>query len=135
MKMKQKYALAAALALPLTLAGFTVTAQNSSTQLPPVEQEQVLVADSTTHLETLSGLYLKSTKKGTFTLDFEQELKENALLEIKNKAGKTVYKKPVSIAKNAKNWRFDLGKLRPDTYLVEVKTSDTTYWSKFKIGR
>ena len=135
MKMKQKYALAAALALPLTLAGFTVAAQHSSTQLPPVEQEHVLRADSAKHLETLSGLYLKPTKKGTFTLDFEQELKENALLEIKNKVGKTVYKKPISIAKNEKNWRFDVGKLRPDTYLVEVKTSDTTYWSKFKIGR
>ncbi|WP_461490569.1 hypothetical protein [Pontibacter sp. HJ8] len=41
----------------------------------------------------------------------------------------------MSIAKNEKAWRFDLGKLKPDTYLVEVKTPDTTYWTRFKIGR
>ena len=43
-------------------------------------------------------------------------------------------KKPVSIAKNQKAWSYNVGRLKPDTYLVEVKTSDTTYWTKFKIG-
>lgn len=131
--MKQTIALAAVLAL----AGFTASAQDSSTQLPPVEQEHILVAkdNAQPRLETLSGIFLNPTKKGTFVLDFEQELKEDALLEVKNTAGKTVYKKPVSIAKNTTAWRFDLGKLRPDTYLIEVKTPDTTYWTKFKIGR
>lgn len=137
MKMKQKYVLATALALPLALAGFTASAQSNSTQLPPVEQEHILIAkpDTVSSRETLSGIHLNPTKKGTFTLDFEQVLKEDARLEIKNKAGKIVYKKPVSIAKNEKAWHFDLGKLKPGLYQIEVKTSDTTYWTKFKIGR
>ncbi|MDX5418926.1 MAG: T9SS type A sorting domain-containing protein [Hymenobacteraceae bacterium] len=131
--MKQTFAFVAVLAL----IGFTASAQNSSTQLPPMEQEHILVAkhDTLNRLETLSGIFLNPTKKGTFVLDFEQELKEDAQLEVKNTAGKTVYRKPVSIAKNTTAWRFDLGKLRPDTYLVEVKTSDTTYWTKFKVGK
>ncbi len=130
--MKQTYLLAGA----MLLAGFSATAQESSTQLP-VEQEQLdsTKSDTLARMETLSGIFLNPTKKGTFVLDFSQELKEDAKLEIKNKAGKTVYQKPVSIAKNQKAWKFDLGKLRPDVYLVEVKTSDTTYWTKFKIGK
>ncbi len=133
MKMKQTFALITG----LLLAGFTASAQESSTQLPPVEQEQLTATptDSLNRRETLSGIFLNPSKKGTFVLDFEQELKEDAKLEVKNKAGKTVYRKPVSIAKNEKAWSFDLGKLRPDVYLVEVKTSDTTYWTKFKVGR
>lgn len=132
-KRKQTIALAAT----LLMAGYTASAQQNSTQLPPVEQEllQAPPTDSLSHRETLSGIFLNPTKKGTFVLDFEQKLKEDANLEIKNKAGKTVYRKPVSIAKNQTAWKFDLGKLRPDVYLVEVKTSDTTYWTKFKIGK
>jgi hypothetical protein len=133
MKMKQTYVLAGA----LLLAGFSATAQESSTQLPPVEQAQLELAksDTLTRMETLSGIFLNPTKKGTFVLDFSQELKENATLQVKNTAGKTVYQRPVSIAKNETAWQFDLGKLRPDVYSVEVKTSDTTYWTKFKIGK
>lgn len=117
--------------------GYTASAQESSTQLPPVEQDQLAAAptDTLTRLETLSGIFLNPSKKGTFVLDFEQALKEDANLEVKNKAGKTVYRKPVSNAKNQTAWSFDLGKLRPDVYLVEVKTSDTTYWTKFKISK
>ncbi|MBD1397541.1 hypothetical protein H9Q13_10215 [Pontibacter sp. JH31] len=133
MKMKQTFALAAFLAG----AAFSAAAQDNSTQLPPAEQTHILIAkhDTLARLETLSGIFLNPTKKGTFVLDFEQELKEDALLEVKNTAGKTVYKKPVSIAKNTTAWRFDLGKLRPDTYLIEVKTPDTSYWTKFKVGK
>ncbi|PVY37922.1 hypothetical protein [Pontibacter virosus] len=131
--MKQTYLLAGA----VLLAGYSAIAQGSSTQLPPVEQKQLEVAksDSLTRMETLSGIFLNSTKKGTFVLDFNQVLTENARLEVKNKAGKIVYKKPVSVAKKETAWRFDLGKLRPDTYQVEVITPDTTYWTKFKVGR
>ncbi|MBF8964509.1 hypothetical protein I0P70_14745 [Pontibacter sp. FD36] len=133
MKMKQTYLLAGA----VLLAGFSAMAQESSTQLPPAEQKQLKVAkpDTTARMETLSGIFLNPTKKGTFVLDFNQVLTENARLEVKNKAGKIVYKKPVSVAKKETAWRFDLGKLRPDTYQVEVITPDTTYWTKFKIGR
>lgn len=133
MKMKQTYLLAGA----LLLAGYSASAQESSSQLPPVEQKQLDTASSDTlaRMETLSGIFLNPTKKGTFVLDFSQELKEDAKLEVKNKAGKTVYQKPVSIAKNQTAWKFDLGKLKPDVYLVEVKTSDTTYWTKFKISK
>lgn len=133
MKMKQTYLLAGA----LLLAAFSATAQRSSTQLPPAEQDQLKVAktDTITRMETLSGIFLNPTKKGTFVLDFNQVLTENARLEVKNRAGRIVYKKPVSVAKKETAWRFDLGKLRPDTYQVEVITPDTTYWTKFKVGR
>lgn len=133
MKMKQTYLLAGA----VLLAGFSAMAQGTSTQLPPVEQDQLKVAkkDTITRMETLSGIFLNPTKKGTFVLDFNQVLTENARLEVKNKAGRLVYKKPVSVAKKETAWRFDLGKLRPDTYQVEVITPDTTYWTKFKVGR
>lgn len=131
--MKQTYLLAGA----VLLAGFNAYAQGNSTQLPPVEQDKFKVAkpDTSTRMETLSGIFLNPTKKGTFVLDFNQVLTENARLEVKNKAGKLVYKKPVSVAKKETAWRFDLGKLRPDTYQVEVITPDTTYWTKFKVGR
>ncbi|WP_255593701.1 hypothetical protein [Pontibacter sp. HSC-14F20] len=131
--MKQTYLLAGV----LLLAGYSAKAQENSTQLPPVEQKQLEEAkpDTITRMETLSGIFLNPTKKGTFVLDFSQELNEDARLEVKNKAGKMVYQKPVSITKNQKAWKFDLGKLRPDVYLVEVKTSDTTYWTKFKVGK
>ena len=131
--MKQTYLLASV----LMLAGFSAAAQESSTQLPPVEQKQLNVTkpDTLTRLETLSGIFLNPTKKGTFVLDFNQVLTENARLEVKNKSGKIVYKKPVSVAKKESAWRFELGKLRPDTYRVEVITPDTTYWTKFKVGR
>ena len=133
MKMKQTYLLVCVLAL----AGLGATAQESSTQLPPVEQKQLNVTkpDTLTRMETLSGIFLNPTKKGTFVLDFNQVLTENARLEVKNKSGKIVYKKPVSVAKKETAWRFELGKLRPDTYQVEVITPDTTYWTKFKVGR
>ena len=133
MKTKQTYWLAGA----LVLAGFGAVAQQSTTQRPSVEQKQLHVAkpDTTTRMETLSGIFLKPTKKGNFVLDFNQVLTENARLEVKNRAGKLVYKKPVSVAKKETAWRFDLGKLRPDTYQIEVITPDTTYWSKFKVGR
>ncbi|SIT76942.1 hypothetical protein SAMN05444128_0415 [Pontibacter indicus] len=133
MKMKQTYWLAGA----MVLAGFCATAQRSSTQTIPVEQDKIkeIKADSTVRMETLSGIFLNPTKKGTFVLDFNQVLTENARLEVKNRAGRLVYKKPVSVAKKETAWRFDLGKLRPDTYQIEVITPDTTYWSKFKVGR
>ncbi|TPE46331.1 T9SS type A sorting domain-containing protein [Pontibacter mangrovi] len=122
--MKQTYALVLALSLPL----FSLTktfAQHTS--LPDAAAQ----AGHTT--ETLSGINMKPAAKGTFQLDFSQQLDENALLEVKDSTGKLVYQKPVSIAHNRSAWRYNLGRLKPDTYLIEVKTSDTTYWTKFKV--
>jgi hypothetical protein len=134
----QKYVLALVASLPLVALSLTSNAQNQ--KLPNQEQEHILVAAESTEndskkLETLSGINLHPTSKGTFQLDFSQELKEDANLEIKNKAGRIVFQKPVSIANNKTAWRYNVGKLQPDTYLIEVKTSDTTYWTKFKVGR
>lgn len=134
MNRKQTYTLALALSLPL----FSLTfAKAQTTPLPPQEKEHILV--STEHpdanKETLSGIFLKPTAKGSFELDFTQQLDENAVLFVKSSAGKTVYTKPVSIEGNRSSWRYQLGKLKPDTYLIEVKTSDTTYWTKFKVGK
>ncbi len=91
--------------------------------------------DSTARKETLSGINMTPAGKGTFQLDFSQALDEDAMLEIKNSAGKMVYQKPVSVENNRSAWRYNLGRLKPDTYLIEVKTSDTTYWTKFKVGK
>ncbi len=140
MKTKKKYALAVAAALPFSIFAFTASAQGTKTKLPKQEHEHILIAADTptdsVNTETLSGINLKPAKKGTFQLSFDQKLKENAVLEIKNRAGQLVYQKPVVLAKNsATSWTYNIGKLKPDTYLVEVKTSDTTYWTKFKIGR
>jgi hypothetical protein len=137
--MKQKYIIALAAALPFAGVPLTAHAQVDKEKLEDQKKVHVLhvpESDSTiVKMETLSGIHLTPTKKGTFQLDFNQELKENARLEIKNKAGKLVYHAPISIADNKQNWKFNLGKLRSDTYSIEVKTSDTTYWTKFKIGR
>ena len=139
MKLKQKYTLVLALSLPFSTSVFNhSTAQNQLTELPAQQKQHVLVtsdANSLDNFETLSGIHLSRAKKGTYELNFSQQLKENGVLEIKNRAGKVVYKKPVSIAKAQSSWRYNVGKLRPDTYLIEVKTSDTTYWTKFKVGK
>lgn len=138
MKMKQKYALALATMLPLAAAlSFNTTAQNN-TVLPKQHKQHVLLSsekDSDTNYETLSGINLHYTGKGTYQLDFSQKLTEDAVLRIKNTVQKVVYQKPVSVNAKSSTWRYKLGKLKPGTYLVEVATSDTTYWTKFKIGR
>ena len=135
--MKLKYNMALAAMLPFTVFSFTATAQKQ--KLPDQEKEHIMhVSDAdsvTVKSETLSGINLQPAKKGTFQLDFQQELKEDARLEIKNKAGKLVYHAPVNNADEQQAWKFNVGKLKPDTYLVEVKTSDTTYWTSFKISR
>lgn len=136
--MKLKYAMALAAALPFTVISLT-NAQTDKHRLQDQKKEHIMHVpendSATAKLETLSGINLLPAKKGTFELDFQQELKEDAKLEIKNKAGKLVYRAPVSIADDKQAWKFNVGKLRPDTYQVEVKTSDTTYWTKFKVGR
>ncbi|TXK21638.1 hypothetical protein FVR03_23275 [Pontibacter qinzhouensis] len=133
--MKRKHYIFA-LTLPLAFVVGQAWAQEATTQLPSLQQEHILVkADTTARLATLSGIHLQTGKNGTFLLDFEQELEENATLHITNKAGKLVYKKPVSMVANKNTWRYNVGKLRPDTYLIEVKTSDTTYWTRFKISK
>lgn len=138
-KMKQKSTLALAIVLPLATAlCLSTNAQNKNTVLPAQQKQHVLISaddDNRNNYETLSGINLYSTGKGNYQLDFSQHLKENAVLSISNTARKVVFQKPVSIEDNHSSWRYKLGKLRPGTYLVEVITSDTTYWTKFKIGR
>lgn len=137
--MKQKYALALATMLPLAAAlSFNTNAQNNNTVLPKQHKQHVLLSserDSDTNYETLSGINLHYTGKGTYQLDFSQKLTEDAVLSIKNTAQKVVYQKPVSVKAKSSTWRYKLGKLKAGTYMVEVATSDTTYWTKFKIGR
>lgn len=82
---------------------------------------------------TLSGINLVPGRNGTYQLDFSQQLEEDATLQVKNTAGRLVYQKPLEAGRNRSAWRYQLGKLKPDTYLIEVKTSDTTYWTKFKV--
>lgn len=137
--MKQKYTVALATVFSLAaLFPLCVTAQSHKTKLPPQQKQHVLVNahnHSSSNYETLSGIHLYKMGKGAFRLDFSQNLKENAVLSIMNTARQVVYHKAVSIMDNTSTWRYNLGKLKPDTYLVEVKTSDTTYWTKFKIGK
>ncbi|GHA55524.1 T9SS type A sorting domain-containing protein [Pontibacter akesuensis] len=131
MKRKQTIAMATAM-LAFATATFAQT-----TALPSQQKEHILVSADIPeeNTETLSGINLSPTKKGTFQLDFTQQLEENAVLNITNTAGKLVYQKPVSVEGNRNSWRYQLGKLKPDVYLIEVKTSDTTYWTKFRVSK
>ncbi len=130
--MRQKYALALAAGLPLTTVALAQTQES-----PPQQPEHILVSTKgySTNTETLSGINLTPTRHGTYQLDFSQELEEDAMLQVKNTAGKVVFQKPVRKEANRSSWRYQLGRLRADTYLIEVKTSDTTYWTKFKVGK
>ena len=135
MKMNQKYAWAIVAAMPFMMQALPANAQEQEkAPIEPTKEHEAHTA-CTNDSETLSGIFLTPAAKGTFELNFEQQLKENAVLAITNTAGKKVFQKPVSVAKNQKAWSYNVGRLRPDTYLVEVKTSDTTYWTKFKIGQ
>lgn len=138
MKMKHKYNLALAVLLPfVTALAPAASAQVRKTAMPAQENRYILVkAEHGIHTEsqeTLSCIKLYPAKKGTFQLDLKQKLKEDALLKITNTAGKLVYQKPVSMAGSKKGWRYNVGRLRPDIYLIQVTTSDTTYWTKFKV--
>lgn len=139
MKMKQKYILALATMFPLAATlSLNTTAQSHNTVLPTQQKQHVLISpeeDGDTNYETLSGINLHYIGKGNYQLDFSQKLTEDAVLSIKNTAQKVVYKKSVSVKDNNDTWRYKLGNLKPGTYQVEVATSDTTYWTKFKIGR
>ncbi|GAB3818241.1 hypothetical protein [Pontibacter rugosus] len=134
--MKRNYTFAMAAALSLA---FATVSNAQTTAIPTQAQEHVLIGVDNLEealekdMETLSGIHLRPSKKGNYQLDFTQPLEENALLNITNTAGKLVYQKPVTIKGKRNSWRYQLGKLKPDTYLVEVKTSDTTYWTKFKV--
>lgn len=127
---------AIALILGAGALSFTTIAQTKS--LPKQEQEHILVTatpEADTKLETLSGINLKAAPKGTYQLDFKQALDENAVIEIYNTAHQLVFQKALAVNDGKKAWNYNVGKLKPDTYLIEVKTSDTTYWTKFKIGQ
>jgi len=136
MKMKRKYA--QALGASFLFAAITCTATAQRRPMPKQEQEHILIADekdSSPVKETLSGINLQPGRNGNFQLDFSQQLTEDATLEISNTAGQVVYKQPVSTANNRSSWRYHVGRLRPGIYLIEVKTSDTTYWTKFRISK
>ncbi|MFD2998899.1 hypothetical protein ACFS7Z_00885 [Pontibacter toksunensis] len=139
MMMKQKYVFALATLLPLAATlSFSTIAQNTNKVLPAQHKQHVQLGsenDFDTNYETLSGINLQYIGKGNYQLDFSQKLNEDAILSIKNTAQKVVYKKPVNVNNKTSSWRYKLGKLKPGTYLVEVATSDTTYWTKFEIGR
>lgn len=134
MKMKQTYGWAIVAAVAFMMQVLPANAQDQEKAPTATEKEHEPHTACTNDSETLSGLFLTPAPKGTFKLDFEQQLKEDAVLAITNTKGQKVFEKPVSTAKKQKAWSYNVGKLRPDTYLVEVKTSDTTYWTKFKIG-
>ena len=136
MKKKKKKKYTVALCLPLAFLALQASAQEATTQLPRLHQEHILIMeDTTTHIKTLSGINLQPATKGTFVLDFAQDLTEDAILEITNTAGQQVFRKPLAAADKKHAWRYNVGKLRPDTYRIEVKTSDTTYWTRFKVGK
>lgn len=139
--MKQKCVLVLTSLLAFSAISLSASAQNDATPLPPQSKELILVtADSdsiSSSLETLSGIHLHRVKKskGEYQLNFAQELKEDATLEITTKAGRKIYQKPISIADSKTVWSYNVGKLKPGIYNVQVKTSDTTYWTSFKVRK
>ncbi|WP_347158628.1 hypothetical protein [Pontibacter chitinilyticus] len=138
MKMKNKYTTALlAVLMPASLLISPAPAQAYTGPAPVQEKHptpaQLLRSMDESNRETLSGIHLHPAKKGTFQLDFSQPLKENGLLKITNSTGKQIYQKPLNIAERKNAWRYNVGKLRPDIYLIEVLTSNTTYWTKFRV--
>ncbi|MBF9254862.1 hypothetical protein I2I11_16285 [Pontibacter sp. 172403-2] len=136
--MKHKYSLVFAALLPfITVLIPAASAQVHKTPMPVQENKYILVkaeeALPTATQETLSGIKLYPAKKGTFQLDLEQVLKADGQLKITNTAGKLVYHKPLSMAGSKKRRHYNVGRLQRDTYLIEVVTGATTYWTKFKV--
>lgn len=131
--MKKENVLRLIFAFSLTIITVNVKAQETI----PVGNDQVTVnisPDTSKYkTESFSGINLYPAKHGNYNLLFEQDLYEDAVLEITNTAGELVFQKPVKYSKRRKSWRYPIGKIEPDTYLVTVKTSNTTYWSRFKI--
>lgn len=91
--------------------------------------------DSVPNLPPLSGItVLPDEAKGTFTLEFSQELEEPAIVKVTNAKKKVVYTNSLAPQAFASVKHLDMGKLSNGSYLVEVKTSTTTYWKKLEVS-
>jgi hypothetical protein len=90
--------------------------------------------DSVPKLPPLSGISVfPNNSTGTYTLHFSQELKEAASLKVTNAKKKIVYTNKLGPQPSNTITAFEVGKLYKGIYLVEVKTSNTTYWKELKI--
>ncbi|HSI90566.1 MAG TPA: T9SS type A sorting domain-containing protein [Adhaeribacter sp.] len=100
------------------------------------ETGSVQPADSAHRVETLSGIFLYQDKKtGNFLLRFNQKLKDDASLELKNSSGKVFFSQALSSGESYAARPMQVGNLPSGIYLIEVKTPDTTFWKKVRIKR
>lgn len=83
--------------------------------------------------ETISGINVyPHIRKKTFMLSFSQYvLKENALLTLSPENGDAIFSRVLHPGEKLKPTR--IGNLNEGIYLIEVKTSDTTFWKKIRI--
>jgi hypothetical protein len=117
-----------------SLASFTAASRPSTsggTGLAPI----ACVQDSLQPLPPLSGIDLIPNRStGTFTLELSQELEEPATVKMSNAKKKVVYTSSLAPQGNESVKHLDVGKLSAGVYLVEVKTSNTTYWKKVRVA-
>lgn len=86
-------------------------------------------------LPPLSGIDLvPNGKTGTFSLELSQELEETATVRMTNARKKVVYTNSLAPQKGDSAKLMEVGKLPAGVYLVEVKTSNTTYWKKVRVA-
>jgi hypothetical protein len=91
--------------------------------------------DSVPALPPLSGItVLPNQATGRYTLEFSQELEEPATVKVTNAKKKVVYANSLAPQAFASVKHLDVGKLSNGSYLVEVKTSNTTYWKKLDVS-
>ncbi|MCC9135225.1 T9SS type A sorting domain-containing protein [Pontibacter silvestris] len=134
MKKKQKNMLRLLFGLGFTIFSLSAKAQATGPDQADELTVNIIPADPEENAGALSGINLYPTKEGNYNLHFEQNLNEDAVLEISNTKGRVVYQKPLKVRNKRKSWHYDIGKIKPDTYLVTVRTSDTTYWSRFRVS-
>jgi hypothetical protein len=98
--------------------------------------EKVMPANENQRVESLSGINLFPDRKtGNFRLRFTQNLKDSANLELKNAAGQVLFAKALSASESYTGKPMEIGQLNAGTYLIEVKSANTTYWKKVRIRK
>ncbi|MFC6997273.1 T9SS type A sorting domain-containing protein [Rufibacter roseus] len=136
MKLRKNYLTALLAPALVAMAMMPAPAQvNSAANLSKDTIAMETGTETPVRRETLSGIDLYPLKKtdNVFMLSFQQDLKEDGVLEFKNASGKVLFTKPVTAGDHTLAPPMRLGKLGAGIYLVEVKTPTTVYWKKLRV--
>jgi hypothetical protein len=112
--------------------GDSIKTASSQVRISITDLEEVLEYEIAGE-ETVSGINIyPHERKNTFMLAFTQSmLKEKAMLTVSAENGDVVFSQVVEPGKGLKP--KSIGNLDEGIYLIEVKTSDTTFWKKIRI--